>query len=74
MKPLLRPSVAPAMIAMAHTGLKSGTGAKTMRPAAASAASTTVGMICLNAGRSASNPAKKRASTSTTTASITSAA
>ena len=45
MKPQRRPSVAPAMMAMADTGLKSGTGANSRRPAAARAASTSVGMI-----------------------------
>ena len=61
------------MIAIAETGLKSGMGPKRMRPAAASAASTSVGMICRNAGREASYPAKKSASTSATTSSMSSA-
>ena len=54
MKPLRRPSVAPAMMAMALTGLKSGMGPNKMRPAAASAASTSVGIIWRRLGRDAS--------------------
>ena len=54
MKPLCLPRVAPATMAMADTGLTSGTGAKRMRPAAATAPSVAVGRICLSAGRDAS--------------------
>ena len=54
MKPLRRPNVAPAIMAIALTGLKSGMGPNKMRPAAASAASTSVGMIWRRPGRDAS--------------------
>lgn len=73
-KPLRDPSAAPAMMAMAETGLKSGMGANRMRPAAASAASTSVGMICRNAGRPASYPAKNSPITNSTTSNMSSAA
>ena len=43
---------------MADTGLKSGMGANSMRPAAARAASTTVGMTCRKEGREVSKEAK----------------
>ena len=54
MNPLLRPNATPAIIAMALTGLKSGMGANRMRPAAARAANTTVGMMSRRRGRDAS--------------------
>ena len=74
MNPQRRPSVAPAMMAMAETGFTSGTAANRMRPAVARAASTSVGMIWRSAGRLTSYPAKNSASTNSTTASMRTAA
>ena len=51
MKPLRRPNEAPATMAMADTGLTSGMGANSTRPAAAKPARVTVGMIWRSAGR-----------------------
>ena len=51
MKPLRRPRRAPARIAMAETGLTSGIGQNSTRPAAATAPSTTVGMTWRKPGR-----------------------
>ena len=74
MKPLRGPNVAPAMMAIAESGLKSGMGANRMRPAAAHAASTSVGMIWRSAGWLRSYPRKNRTSTNVTTTIMSSAA
>ena len=68
--PERRPRAAPATMAMALTGLTSGIGAKSTRPAAAVAARTAVGMSCRNGGRDASKLAKRRPTASTATASV----
>ena len=73
MKPLLRPNTAPARMQIADTGLKSGMGANSMRPAAARAASTTVGMTCRKEGREVSKAAKNTPTAVSAVATVSSA-
>ena len=61
-------------MAMALTGLKSGMGPNKMRPAAANAANTSVGIIWRRPGREARNPQRTAQSTSATTTSMANAA
>ena len=73
MNPLFLPNTTPAMIATALTGLKSGIGANRIRPAAASAARTTVGMMSRRRGVEDSYVAKNTPSDARTTTSDRSA-
>lgn len=72
-KPPRLPRTAPAMIQIAVTGLTSGKGANNTRPAAAIAAQTTTGRICLSAGLEASIDPNIRATTSKTESSVSAA-
>ena len=67
-------SVEVKLMQVALTGLKSGMGAKMIRPAAASAARTTVGMICLSAGFERSKLRKNTAIAATATTNVSNAA
>ena len=55
---------------IAETGLKSGIGAKMMRPAAAIAPSVAVGIICLSGGFDFSYPKKYKSTPAMATAKV----